>query len=324
MSLDCSSAKDYNALAKGRIYRGTLLLSCSGEAILCRYIVAGQRGKVLEGKSQRTVARWLSLERRRMMNDYIKIVGLSDEEVKKVIPDNTILLGYMGSISHGTHISDSIDDIDMMGVCIAPENVYMGLKHFEQKEAKYKEYDSVVYEIKKMFHLLLKQNPNVLGLLWLQHQNYIYKSKEAELIIKNRDIFSSKEAYHSFSGYAHGQLHRMTHMAFKGYMGEKRKKLVERFGYDCKNAAHLIRLLRMGIEFLTDGQLRVFREDNSELKEIKTGCWSLEKIKQEADDLFKLARESYIRSPLPPKPDYEKAENLLIEILRYRLGYIDV
>jgi len=258
----------------------------------------------------------------------IKLAGLSHAESDMILPANTILLGYMGSISHGTQIPktnpDSIDDIDIMGCSIAPENVYMGLKKFEQKDVMYKEYDSVVYEIKKFFSLLLKQNPNVLGLLWLQHQNYIYKSPAGQSIINNRELFVSKGAYHSFSGYAHGQLHRMEHAACKGYMGVKRKELVGKFGYDCKNAAHLIRLLRMGIEFLTDGQLRVFREDAAELKEIKQGLWSLGKVKKEADSLFLLAREAYVRSPLPPQPNYEKAEELLIGILREHLGYIDI
>jgi uncharacterized protein len=257
-----------------------------------------------------------------------KLSGLSQQETDNIIPQNTILLGYMGSIAHGTYIPkdnpDSIDDIDIMGVCIAPENVYMGLKKFEQKEAKYKEYDCVTYEIKKMFSLLLKQNPNVLGLLWLQEKDYIYKSPAGKQIIDNKTIFVSKEAYHSFSGYAYGQLHRMEHLACKGYMGQKRKQLVDKFGYDCKNAAHLIRLLRMGIEFLTDGELRVFRQDNDELKDIKSGKWSLEKVKREAEQLFVLAREAYVRSPLPPMPDHTRAEELLISILRYKLGYIDV
>lgn len=250
----------------------------------------------------------------------IKLAGLSYEETIQVIPPRTELLGYVGSLSHGTHIPkddpNSIDDIDIMGACLADETVYFGLANFEQKEKKYKEYDSVVYEIRKFFRLLLKQNPNVLGLLWLKDHNYIHKSEIGQSIIDNRNLFVSKEAYHSFSGYAHGQLHRMTHGACLGYMGAKRKELVSRFGYDCKNAAHLIRLLRMGIEFLGDGELRVFREDAHELKEIKSGKWTLEKVQREADDLFRLAKEAYIRSPLPPKPKHFEAECLLIKILR--------
>jgi predicted nucleotidyltransferase len=254
------------------------------------------------------------------MMEMIKLSGLSEEETNNIIPRSTILLGYMGSIAHGTYIPSTdpncIDDKDIMGICIANESVYLGLGKFEQKESKYKEWDSVVYEIRKIFRLLLKGNPNVLGLLWLPEHNYIYIGEQGKRIIFNRGMFVSKEAYYSFSGYAHGQLHRMTHGAFKGYMGDKRKRLVDKFGYDCKNAAHLIRLLRMGIEFLTTGELHVFRNDACELKDIKTGKWSLEKVQTEADDLFKLANEAFVRSPLPPKPDYDGAERLLIEILK--------
>jgi len=62
-------------------------------------------------------------------------------------------------------------------------------------------------------------------------------------------------------------------------MGTKRKMLVEKYGYDCKNAAHLIRLLRMGVEFLKDGRLYVMREDAKQLIEIKRGEWTLEQVK---------------------------------------------
>lgn len=103
--------------------------------------------------------------------------------------------------------------------------------------------------------------------------------------------------------------------AYQGYMGTKRKILVKEFGYDVKSASHLIRLLRMGIEFLKEGILYVEREDASELLDIKRGKWSLERIKKEADLLFVAAREAYLKSPLPPKPDTVKIEQLMIEAL---------
>jgi uncharacterized protein len=253
-----------------------------------------------------------------------QIKGLSAVETLTICPLHTILLGYVGSISHGTYIPptnpDSIDDKDILGVCVASENVYLGLRKFEQREKKYLEWDSVVYELRKFISLLLKSNPNVLGLLWLKREQYIYISESGQSLIDNRNLFVSKNAYHSFSGYAHGQLQRMEHMAFKGYMGEKRKQLVEQFGYDTKNAAHLIRLLRMGIEFLTDGVLRVYRGDAPELKDIKSGKWSLEKVKREAESLFALAKEAHVRSPLPMEPDYSKAEDLLMSIIKKELN----
>jgi predicted nucleotidyltransferase len=254
----------------------------------------------------------------------IKLSGLSEKETLEIIPHHTILLGYVGSLAHGTYIPknnpDSIDDKDILGICIAPSSVYFGLKKFEQKEVKKGEWDSVVYEIRKFFRLLLQQNPNVLGLLWLQEKDYIYISEAGQLILDNRKLFVSKAAYHSFVGYAHGQFHRMTYGAFDGYMGAKRKALVEQFGYDCKNASHLIRLLRMGIEYLTDGKLQIFRNDAPELKEIKSGKWTLEKVKLEADRLFKLSQEAFIKSTLPAEPNKMDAEVLLISILKKELG----
>lgn len=98
-------------------------------------------------------------------------------------------------------------------------------------------------------------------------------------------------------------------------MGQKRRELVRRVGYDAKNAAHLIRLLRMGIEFLTEGTLHVERADGPELLDIKHGAWSLERVKAESERLFKLAQEAYVRSSLPSEPDRQRAELLCVQMI---------
>jgi len=245
--------------------------------------------------------------------------GLSKEEKALIVPQGTILLGYRGSIAHGMYIPssdpDSIDDKDIMGVCIPELNNYLGFGKFQQKEKMYKEWDSVVYEIRKFFRLLLKANPNVMSLLWLEPNMYITRTPLGARLIENRELFVSKQAYHSFNGYAYGQFKRMTHFKFEGYMGVKRKELVERHGYDTKNAAHLIRLLRMGIEFLTEGRLYVHRKDSEQLLAIKHGEWALDKVKDEAEHLFRLAEEAYVASKLPNEPNREEAERLLIGII---------
>ena len=107
----------------------------------------------------------------------------------------------------------------------------------------------------------------------------------------------------------------MEHFKREGYQGEKRRKLIERFGYDTKNAAHLVRLMRMCIEFLNEGELHVFRDDSELLKDIKQGKWSLEKVKAESERLFKRAEDVYDRSELPSHPDMEKAEELTMRII---------
>jgi len=233
-----------------------------------------------------------------------------------------VLVGYRGSISHGLYTPNSIDDKDVMGIVIPSLSYYFGLKSFGNKgtkEIKKDEWDIVIYEIRKFVSLLKKSNPNVLSLLWLEKNDYIYVGEAGRILIENRDMFLSKRVYHSYCGYAYSQLHRMTHSACSGYMGEKRKQLVKKFGYDTKNASHLIRLLKMGIETLTEGKLYVKRRsDASMLLEIKRGEWSLEEVKRYAGNLFEKIEYSYIHSKLPNEVNSEKVDELLVYILSKR------
>lgn len=239
----------------------------------------------------------------------------------------SVLVAYRGSIAHGMFVPGtdphSVDDRDIMAVCLPPLNYYFGLKEFGSRgtqEIKQGEWDIVVFELKKFIRLLSRGNPNVLAMLWLKPAHYLKLTEIGRHLLAHRDLFVGRHVYHSFSGYAHSQLHRMTHLAFKGYMGEKRKGLVEKFGYDTKNAAHLIRLLRMAIEFLKDGVLQVEREDASELLAIKRGEWTLDQVKVEADRLFPLAQEAYDQSDLPQQPDREKIDRLCTEMLEMRFA----
>ena len=253
------------------------------------------------------------------------IKNMTLERKKELFPDNTILLGYRGSIAHNMYLPNddpnSTDDIDLMGVYMAPVDHYIGIHKSEETIEKFiGQWDVVNYEFLKFVHLLLKSNPNVLSLLWIRDNHYVERNTYGKLLIENRDLFVSKAAYKSFTGYAYGQLKKMTHQAHQGYMGKKRKALVEKFGYDTKNAAHCIRLLKMGMEFLIEGELNVFRKDAPYLLEIKRGLWSLEDIKEEAKRLFHLADQAFVESKIPNKPDYEKINNMTKSIL---LNYIN-
>ncbi len=105
-----------------------------------------------------------------------------------------------------------------------------------------------------------------------------------------------------------------------GYMGDKRKQLVLEHGYDSKNAAHLIRLLRMCIEVLTTGEMYVKRPDAAELLDIKRGKWPLDAVKSLSSELFEKAKAARDASPLPEGPDRGAAEQLLIELISNHLS----
>jgi hypothetical protein len=309
----------------------------------------------------------------------IRLKNLSPQQTEELLPDNLILLGYRGSIAHNMYVpqedANSIDDKDLMGVYVAPIEHYFGFGCEDVREKFINEWDALSYELRKFIGLLLKSNPNVLSLLWLPDRHIVYSQELGRLLIRNRELFATRAAYHSFNGYAYAQFKRMTHLNQEaqtemaqleavlekhgidpssprlsqaqrdtlvegdmadgerlgsvsdryeglkrryysgGYMGARRRELVRKVGYDAKNAAHLIRLLRMGIEFLVEGELHVERADAEQLLEIKRGEWPLDKVKQEAERLFRLAEEAYVRSSLPAKPDRAKAEQLCVEII---------
>lgn len=227
------------------------------------------------------------------------------------------LAGYVGSISHGT-AGSIIDDIDVCGVFISRRGHYLGLSPLEHiaRTKIAEKYDFALFEIKKYFRLLLGSNPNVLSLLWIPQNMFVVRSDWGKRILESRKLFISKKLYKTFGGYAFGQLRRMTRLCTKqAYQGAKRRERFEKFGYDCKNAAHLIRLLKMGIEALSTGEINVYRHDAKLLKEIKSGQWTLRQVETEAHRLQRLLDEAFVRCKLPNAPDFQKAEKLLIEIL---------
>jgi hypothetical protein len=143
-------------------------------------------------------------------------------------------------------------------------------------------------------------------------------------LIENRELFNSKIAVHSFCGYAFNQLKKMgTANETTGQMGEKRKALRAKFGYDTKYAYHTIRLAHMLLEFIrSDGrEMNVYRKgiDSDLLLEIRDGKFSKDAIVSVAEDKLNQARVLVETSKLPEKPDKEGIRILCKTILREHL-----
>lgn len=238
--------------------------------------------------------------------------------------DKSILFGYRGSQAHGTYRpnteKDSIDDIDLMGVIIQPIEAYLGFGQQAVYERMEDPWDVVVYDLQHFVKLLVKSNPNVLSMLWLPANMYTKVTPAGQKLIDNRSMFATKSAHGAFVGYGYSQIKKMKHLSTAGYMGQKRKQLVEKWGYDCKAAAHALRILKMGVEFMSTGELKVLREDNTWLVDVKTGKYPLEYVQAEAERLLRLSDEALVRSPLPAKVDEVAAEKLLVSILADHFG----
>src|SRR5437764_11928992 len=60
--------------------------------------------------------------------------------------------------------------------------------------------------------------------------------------------------------------------------------------------------------------------DADELKRIKRGGWTLDQVKEQAEQLFGRIERARAQSPLPPRPDETAANALLMEIHLRVLG----
>ncbi len=100
---------------------------------------------------------------------------------------------------------------------------------------------------------------------------------------------------------------------WKENRNEARHELEVNFGYDTKHAMHLVRLMRMAEEILTDGKVLVKRPDAQELLDIRGGKWTLEELLQWADDKDHYIREVlYKKTALPRQTDRELASRVLM------------
>ncbi|MEI3651617.1 MAG: nucleotidyltransferase domain-containing protein [Dolichospermum lemmermannii FEM_B0920] len=131
------------------------------------------------------------------------------------VEQRTIFVGLAGSHGYGLNRPES--DYDYRGVFIAPKRYYLGFDSIEQKDSGWDEpgifpfidgnEDTVIYELRKVIHLLAGANPNVLELLWLT--NYPFLTNVGQHLINHRHLFLSKKVKHTYSGYAFAQIKKM-------------------------------------------------------------------------------------------------------------------
>lgn len=123
----------------------------------------------------------------------------------KNLGTNIILLGLGGSHAYGTNNENS--DIDIRGIATRTKREILIGNDFEQVVDV--NTDTTVYSFDKIIKLLCFCNPNVIEMLGLKPEHYIYLSDAGRKLVENRHLFLSKRAIHSFGGYANAQLRRL-------------------------------------------------------------------------------------------------------------------
>lgn len=93
-----------------------------------------------------------------------------------------------------------------------------------------------------------------------------------------------------------------------------RAELERRHGYDTKHAMHLVRLMRMGIEALENGDLQVRRPDFAELSAIRDGALSFNELENLANDLQLRIECARAETALPDDVDRDWLDQFAFEV----------
>lgn len=226
---------------------------------------------------------------------------------------NLILKVRGGSHAYGLNTESS--DMDYRGVALPPVQWLVGFAPSDKAwtvEHKVGNEDVVVHALPKFCRLALGANPNMWDILFCRDADVVVETAFGTELRQLRKKFLSRRAYKPFTGYAYSQLVGMkNHNTRHGAHGP----LIEKFGYDTKNAVHLIRLLRMGLEVLTTGEVHVYREhDREELLGIRGGAMSYTQVVAEAERMLKECELALPTSPLPEEPDAKSVEDWLMDV----------
>lgn len=143
------------------------------------------------------------------MNDFLLNKEYDFLRINPYLNNNICLLGYGGSHAYGTNTADS--DIDIRGFYMDNRREVTLGKINDQviDEAT----DTTIYGFRKLIELLGGCNPNVIEILGLREQDYLYKNIVGEDILANKDMFLSQKAFYTFGGYARQQLWRLKQMS---------------------------------------------------------------------------------------------------------------
>ncbi len=229
---------------------------------------------------------------------------------------NIILLGLGGSHAYGT--STETSDVDIRGCAVNSKEEILCGEDFQQVTDMAT--DTTVYSFMKFVKLLMNCNPNTIEILGLKQEHYIYLSDIGREMLDNRDMFLSKLAIKSFSGYATAQFHRLENKSNGIALGKRNKNAIlhNKIG---KHMMHLIRLYLMCLDILEKGEITTYREaEHDLLMSIRNGGF-LNGDSQPTDDFFALV-DDYKRkleyaennTALPENPDYKRIREFVISV----------
>lgn len=235
----------------------------------------------------------------------------------------TILRTQVGSGVHGIAIEGQ-DDRDEMGICVEPPEYVIGLERFDQYEWRSQpqhvrsgpgDLDLVVYCLRKWMRLALNGNPTVLIPLFAPDLDIVEVDPHGAYLRAHPELVVSRVAAPRFVGYLRSQRDRL--LGLKSQR-TNRPELAERYGFDVKFAAHMVRLGVQGVELLQTGRITLPIPEPwlSYLRDLRQGKLTKDEALATAYEMEMRLLDLADTSPLPERPDRDRANRWLIETYR--------
>jgi len=212
----------------------------------------------------------------------------------------TIYRCVIGSRAYGLETDDS--DTDYRGVYLPPADLHWSLYGVPDQLTR-DETQEQYWELQRFLVLALKANPNVLECLYTPLVESI--TPLGEELLAMREAFLSRMVYQTFNGYVASQFKKMqTDLRNQGQV-------------KWKHVMHLLRLLISGIGVLKTGFLQVrVQEHRERLLQVKLGVVPWTETEAWRLQLHREFEQAVSQSTLPERPDYERANALLIKARR--------
>lgn len=162
-----------------------------------------------------------------------------------------ILSGIVGSHAYGLNHADS--DVDRIQIAVAPTEAFLGLRTPVERtlSRQFHNPDIAVHEVGKALRLLLKCNPTITELLWLDSHE-VCTEWGADLVDARPWLLTADRVRGAYLGYASQQFQRLLN---KGRFPDVPVHQNE------KHARHLLRLVEQGTTLWRTGEL-VLRVDD--------------------------------------------------------------
>jgi predicted nucleotidyltransferase len=206
----------------------------------------------------------------------------------------------IGSQAYG--LAGEASDVDRRGIYLPPAELHWSLYGVPEQLENHATQEAY-WELQKFLIMALKSNPNVLECLYTPLVEF--KSPLAEELLEMRSQFLSRLVYQTYNGYVMSQFKKMqTDIRNQGQV-------------KWKHVMHLIRLLISGITILREGTVPVRVDEHREqLLAIKRGEVPWEETESMRLTLHGEFAKAFETTKLPERPNYERANEFLINARR--------